>query len=348
MESSFSCSACGAPIELIKSTICEYCGQETKVEANSCQYLGSDADKQEYQSISERIKSAEASLDYVKASEYSQRLLELNQNAPGQWLMSLRYLDKLLGSNVGWAKAEEANYFLTGYVRLSESYPEDSQVIVTSLLKKLDRYYDALVFDKSLSGKVWDSYSKESRRFIMAYCVFRYNAYEVLQQTDLLKLVVEELSGNQKEYWLTTVNGKVTSSEAGRDLGLDVLDFRDSVIKKLQQTDPSYSPPAIRFHVKPIPVSQEGSCFVATLVYKNTNDPRVILIRQFRDSLLLTSRAGILLTRFYYAVSPWLIKKAEKSPIFFLFLKGVTNTSYHLINQLNQKLWDFSDHQKKS
>ncbi|MDB4124589.1 hypothetical protein N9579_05200 [Schleiferiaceae bacterium] len=348
MKSSFSCSACGAPLELIKSTICEYCGHETRVEAHLSQYLGSDADKLEYQSICERIKSAEASLDYVKASEYCQRLLELNQNSPGQWLMSLRYLDKLLGSKIGWAKAEEANYFLTGYIRLSESYPAESHTVITSLLKKLDRCYDALVFDKSLSGRVWDSYSNESCRFIMAYCVFRYNAYEVLQQADLLKLVVEELSGNKKEYWLTTINGKVTSSEAGKELGLDVLDFRDSVIKKLQQAELSYSPPTIRFHVKPIPVSQEGSCFVATLVYKNINDPRVVLIRQFRDSLLLTSRLGVLLTRFYYAVSPWLIKKAEKSQIFFLFLESATNTSYYLINQLNQKLWEFSDHQKKS
>lgn len=55
-----------------------------------------------------------------------------------------------------------------------------------------------------------------------------------------------------------------------------------------------------------VPPKQEekGGCFIATAVYGSYSAPEVMLLRKFRDKVLLQRRLGKLFVRFYYAVSP--------------------------------------------
>lgn len=50
--------------------------------------------------------------------------------------------------------------------------------------------------------------------------------------------------------------------------------------------------------------AKKGGCFVATACYGNYDAPEVIVLRQFRDEILLTNPIGKIFTRLYYAVSP--------------------------------------------
>lgn len=45
-------------------------------------------------------------------------------------------------------------------------------------------------------------------------------------------------------------------------------------------------------------------CFIATACYGNYDSPEVMVLRQFRDEILLTNPIGTIFTRLYYAVSP--------------------------------------------
>ncbi|MBO4914900.1 MAG: TFIIB-type zinc finger domain-containing protein [Oscillospiraceae bacterium] len=55
--------------------------------------------------------------------------------------------------------------------------------------------------------------------------------------------------------------------------------------------------------------SQSGGCYVATAVYGSYDCPEVWTLRRFRDGTLAKSLPGRGFIRFYYAVSPTLVRR---------------------------------------
>lgn len=53
--------------------------------------------------------------------------------------------------------------------------------------------------------------------------------------------------------------------------------------------------------------SKEG-CYIATMAYGDYNHPKVIILRKYRDDVLAKSVFGKVFIRFYYAISPTLVK----------------------------------------
>ena len=56
------------------------------------------------------------------------------------------------------------------------------------------------------------------------------------------------------------------------------------------------------------PIKDSESCYIATYVYGNYNASEVLILRKFRDEKLLTNSIGTLFVKFYYKISPFLIK----------------------------------------
>jgi len=52
----------------------------------------------------------------------------------------------------------------------------------------------------------------------------------------------------------------------------------------------------------------KSGCFIATAVYGSSSQPEVLVFRRFRDEILIESKLGLLLVRFYYLISPPLAK----------------------------------------
>lgn len=91
------------------------------------------------------------------------------------------------------------------------------------------------------------------------------------------------------------------------------------------------TPKDIRENLK----NSEG-CFVATACYGNYDAPEVLVLRRYRDEQLLTNHWGKLFVKFYYAVSPLLAKRIEKSNkartfIRHYFLRPIVN---HIQNNI--------------
>jgi len=49
---------------------------------------------------------------------------------------------------------------------------------------------------------------------------------------------------------------------------------------------------------------QQGACYIATAVYGSYDAPEVLILRRFRDDILVKTRPGRLFIRGYYALSP--------------------------------------------
>lgn len=65
---------------------------------------------------------------------------------------------------------------------------------------------------------------------------------------------------------------------------------------------------------------KKSGCFIATAAYGSPLAPEVLVLRRFRDDILLTSKAGAAFVEFYYLVSPPLARLVSKGR----FLKVVT------------------------
>ncbi len=54
--------------------------------------------------------------------------------------------------------------------------------------------------------------------------------------------------------------------------------------------------------------NKSGSCYIATMAYGNYDHPQVLLLRKYRDQVLLKNVIGKLSVRVYYFISPRLVK----------------------------------------
>lgn len=54
--------------------------------------------------------------------------------------------------------------------------------------------------------------------------------------------------------------------------------------------------------------SKREGCFIATVVYSSYKAPEVLILRCFRDEILLPSKLGRIFVNFYYCVSPLIAK----------------------------------------
>jgi prepilin-type N-terminal cleavage/methylation domain-containing protein len=86
------------------------------------------------------------------------------------------------------------------------------------------------------------------------------------------------------------------------------------------------------------PPSKAGyGCFVATAAYGQPDHPMVLLLRQFRDRLLLTWKGGKSVVRAYYAIGPFIAEKIKDrawaclvARLFLLPFTGIAFLMLHL------------------
>ena len=74
--------------------------------------------------------------------------------------------------------------------------------------------------------------------------------------------------------------------------------------------------------VAPKNQKSKGGCFIATACYGDYNAEEVLVLRNFRDHVLLKNRAGRMAVSAYYLVSPSMAKLLEKSGPLKVFVRN--------------------------
>jgi hypothetical protein len=82
--------------------------------------------------------------------------------------------------------------------------------------------------------------------------------------------------------------------------------------------------------------SDSGSCFIATAVYYSYDSPEVIVLRKFRDDVLLKSKIGQMLVLLYYKISPYYARRIKKTGLFRNMIKYVIDIIVKYIRNRNK------------
>lgn len=77
--------------------------------------------------------------------------------------------------------------------------------------------------------------------------------------------------------------------------------------------------------------SNTGGCYIATMAYGDYDHPQVLELRRFRDEVLLRNDFGKILVKFYYTISPHIVRVLKDQ-------KSINKLIKHLLDRLIEKL----------
>ena len=126
-----------------------------------------------------------------------------------------------------------------------------------------------------------------------------YNAFEYLNRFKMS----EETEKKYKENWIIISNNK----------SIEVNNHRSHLLGHQRQSS--------------------SGCYIATMVFKDYNHPKVMVLRNFRDDFLLNYFVGREFVKFYYKYSPSLVKLLKDKRSINNIIKKSLNMIIKLIDK---------------
>jgi hypothetical protein len=327
--SEITCTSCGAPVKIEISNSqasCNFCGLDinivTEVFEQEIKFNGNHSDYSEFQNTLELLKIAKSSENFTAVFQYCEKLIQLDSKNDKLWELIAQSHFLSIDSAFGENEFKTFKTYLKGYQRLNKGSTSITFVKLTeNIYKVYISKYDKLSFDKSKSGKVWDSFSNDSINFLIDFFEISELYYKHILDVNILKKIVLELSGHKKDFWLISENGQIKNNHHLIEFRFDALYKRQEIIKIIKAKEDKYSVPEIIYRNNFTASSENGNCFIATLCYDDLNHSNLVLLRNFRDKFLLNNNFGRILVSIYYAISPKILVLLNKKSIFTIVIK---------------------------
>jgi len=325
-----SCPSCGASVEFdleSKTVQCDYCSLEIDLNTSLFEkeiiFTGNKKDQSSFLNLAQLLHNSRKAENYNLAYDYCNQLVKLNPKNDVLWEIKAQIFFLKLSTNFDQKNLKSIFTFYEGYLNSSKKPSLTFKKIFKNLYNAFLIKYNKLEFDKSLSGKVWDSFSNESIKLLINFIKISEEQFKQTSDISLLEKIILELSGQKKNYWLTTVDGKVTNYEWCKDFNFNPLKKRSELIKTIKEVNPNYKEPDVNY--KNIGNSNlnttNGSCYIATICYNNINHDDIIVLRKFRDKFLLNNMIGRMFVKSYYYSSPKITLLLKKYKFFSVYLK---------------------------
>lgn len=342
------CDSCGANITVnsVKQINCDFCGVEIKIDnilSDTIKFNGNKADYVEFSKQKKLLISAINVNNFKNSYDLLIKLTAIDPTNQKLWELTAKYhfySKKFSYNNEDFTLFK--NYF-NNYNNLTD----EGSIIFLDLIDQMysiffEKYIN-IEYDKSISGKVWDSFSDEKIFFLINFLKISELHFDCFSDEKVLQRVVLELSGHSKNFWLYSNQGKVETVTKINKFNFDAVSFRKKIIDILLLNDNSYKEPEINYQNNLPGSNSNGSCFIATVCYENFNHPNVILFRKFRDNTLYSSNLGKFLVNIYYRLSPSISNYLIDKRIMILSIKFIILEP--LIKFIT--LWDYLDPQKR-
>jgi DNA-directed RNA polymerase subunit RPC12/RpoP len=130
---------------------------------------------------------------------------------------------------------------------------------------------------------------------------------------------------NGKKY--IDINSNVSlDAHINPNMRATITEKYDLVVSEIRKHEPTYNPKFI--------ARTKSGCYIATAIYGDYNAPEVMTLRSFRDTVLKKYYLGRLFIKVYYAVSPSLATRLQKTVYINRTVKKVLDG---FVNKLNNK-----------
>jgi len=72
------------------------------------------------------------------------------------------------------------------------------------------------------------------------------------------------------------------------------------------------------------------------MVYGEYDAPQVLVLRKYRDEVLLSSIIGRIVVKYYYHISPWFVEKTKNMGALKLILRNILNRLVKYLEDHNE------------
>lgn len=302
------CSSCGKDIQVPDDqdvAVCMYCGASIAVRDVIQITIGANAEN-----LLALARTAGVAGNYIEAYDYYNRVLEIDPSNTIAWygkgeaagwmsnLKEFRFSEMLVAFDnaLRFAANDELE-------KLKQTCANTLNSVATACYKiSRDHFTQFLT-----APNVWTEYVPRCRQIISLYeAAHRYTPDDRQIIENIIHLCKDNIEG--AVYNDPFNNNASTALFLGKDYEKGIREILVAYAEKLQKIDPNYVSP------NPVtPTPKKDGCFVVTATVGNEAHPAVVLLRLFRDELLVKSKAGVLFIAWYYKHGPAMARRIENS-----------------------------------
>lgn len=291
------CSSCGSALKNIEKTNfikCQFCGNEFLFPYSQNKTGGNN--KNLIINIEEAIKSK----NYDHALKFCKKAIENDFKNSLIWELNSKCLRGDQNKKLNFQVCEEILKSLKNSKKFggTETLKNSIKNLTKDVYDNILSDYENLEYDFSKSGEVWDSFSKRSIQKVINFVKLSQICYDLLNDVDILKSLVYEISGHNKLFWIK--DEKKNNSDWLIDFDINAAQLREDLISKIIKIDKNYKPPKEFLTRDNVKVLENKNCFVATVCFGSQDDQSVIILRKFRDEFLKKFKIGNHLIFWYY------------------------------------------------
>ncbi len=325
MNTQTTCSACGAPLELVSELHiieCSYCGNKTNLPSSihltELKYNGSKENKTAFINIVTLIQNAEKSQNYIEALKYCEEALVLDPKNSKVWEHKAICYYWVNSNSINKSVVTEVTRCLQNARGID--IEETCKMLSNNIYTNLAHNYNKMEFDQSLSGEIWDSFSDKSITKIIHSIEAMDLCFKMHPENKFLILPINELSGLSKIQWISKNENDFINNPNYSRFEYDAISERNRLIEKIKKINSGYAPPAIHT-IDPLKIPNKNNCFIATACYGSYMDSAVIDLRLFRDQVLIKNSIGMHIIMLYYTYSPKISKYIQNKYLIKFLIK---------------------------
>lgn len=293
-----TCTQCGANIQVDDSKeagICPNCGTAFITEKTINNYINNTSNTYNIENA-EIINNSQPNSDalfelarrfltienYEECKKYYQEILLTNPNSWEALFFSIYCEAKM-------CKVGEIGIFS---VQLCKTIPHTLQLIDSTLLDETEKVEVLL--------KVRDSATELSDNFfvVASNMAKKYTDFSYVDMAGKVANIYHELCKSLMLLFENKVNvrEKVVLPTLKRMFGNGLKDNNKIYYDFIRKYEPDFT------------VQEKAGCYIATCVYGSYDCPEVWILRRYRDNILGTTWYGKAFIKFYYAISPTIVK----------------------------------------